>query len=266
VVVGAGTAGAANDAVTIANARVTENGSVILGHGSLPDLSWLGADPYVALAGNAVTGRFFAARQNAVLAGAASTLGVFGVAGTVQPMVNSSGVTTATPGRAALLSLLSALDQMGLVYLIDGAIDDELADWTKSFAHAANLVLETGDGDGSKAGDTSRAKRNAAGSGWVTYQRTAGVRDFRARVFAWQQNGPNPAALATEIVAEVSPDDTTWTSIPLALQTMTPTAASWYQTWVANARPLPTGMQYLRLTLQVNASVFTPQLGRVIVR
>lgn len=265
VVVGSGVAGAANDAVKLANnARVTNDGRVVLGNGTLPDLSWI--DWSVAVLNKAVTGRFLGARRDAVLAGASSTFGAYGTAGVVQPMVNTASVTTTTPGRTALLSLMSALDQLGLVYLTDGAIDDELADWTKSFAHDPNLVLETGDGDGSKAGDTSRAKRNAAGSRWVTYQRAAGLRDFRARIFAWQQNGPDPATLATEIVAEVSPDNAVWTSVPLALQTMTATAASWYQTWAANARPLPTGMKYLRLTLQVNPSVFTPQIGRVIVR
>jgi hypothetical protein len=267
VVVGSGVAGVAGDSVAIAaNARITQNGSVIIGHGALPDLSWLGTDPYVALTSNTVTGRFFAARRDAVLGGTASPVGLFGTAGSYQPLVNSSSVTTSTPGRTALLSLLSALDQLGLVYLTDGAIDDELADWTKTVAHDPNLVLETGDGDGSKAGDVNRVKRNAAGTGWVTYLMPTGIRDFRARVFSWQLSGPAPATLATEVLVEVSPNNTTWTTIPLSWQAMAATTASWYQTWLANARPVPPGMKYLRLTLQVNSAIFTPQLGRVLIR
>lgn len=265
VVVGSGvTAPAANTITVGSSAQITSDGKVIVGQGTLPDLSWLNWS--VAVLGNAVMSRFFAARQDAVLGGPASPIGVFGAAGSAQPLVSSSGVITSTPGRTALLSLLSALDQLGLVYLTDGAIDDELADWTQSYAHDPNLVLETGDSDGSKAGDLNRAKRNGAGTGWVAYQQRTGIRDFRAHVFSWQLSGPDPATLATEVVAQVSPDNATWTTIPLAWQTMTATTASWYQTWLANARPLPSGMKYLRLTLQVNSAVFTPQLGRVLVR
>lgn len=267
VVVGSGTTAAAGDNLAAAsNARITQNGSVIIGHGALPDLSWLGTDPYVALTNNTVTGRFLAARRDAVLGGPVSPFGAFGVAGAAQPLLSTSTITTSTPGRTALLSLLSALDQLGLIYLTDGAIDDELADWSKSFEHDPNLALETGDGDGSKAGDLNRAKRNAAGTGWVTYLMPTNIRDFRARIFAWQLSGPDLAALATEVVVEVSPNNTAWTTVPLAWQTMAATAASWYQTWLANARPVPPGMKYLRITLQANAAVFTPQLGRVLIR
>ncbi|MEV5568067.1 hypothetical protein AB0L54_35230, partial [Streptomyces sp. NPDC052196] len=246
--------------------RVTQNGSVIIGHSALPDLSWLGTDPFVALTSNTVTGRFFAARKDAVLGGTASLVGVFGAAGAVQPLVSSSSITTSTPGRAALLSLLYALDQLGLIYLTDGAIDDELADWTKTYGHDPNLILETGDSDGSKAGDLNRARRNAAGTGSVTYLMPTGIRDVRARVFSWQPSGPDPATLATEVIAEVSSNNTAWTAIPLSWQAMSPTTASWYQTWLANARPVPSGMKFLRLTLQVNSSIVTPQLGRVLIR
>jgi hypothetical protein len=265
VVVGSGVTAPANNTVTVrSSAQITSDGKVIVGQGALPDLSWLNWS--VAILGNAVMSRFFAARQDAVLGGTASPLGVFGSAGTTQPLVNSNGVTTSTPGRTALLSLLSALDKMGLVYLTDGAIDDELADWTKSYAHNPNLVLETGDADGSKAGDLNRAKRNAAGPGSVTYQLAAGVRDFRVHVFAWQNTGPDPATLATEVVGDVSLDGVNWTRIPLAWQSLTATTASWYQTWAANARPLPSGVKYLRLTADINPAIFTPQIGRVLVR
>lgn len=265
VVVGSGVSGPAANTVTVAaNAQVTSDGKVILGQGTLPDLSWVNWS--VAILGNAVAPRFFAARKDVVLAGAGSTLGMFGAAGATQPLVSTSGVTTSTPGRAALLSLMAALDQLGLVYLLDSAVDDELADFTKSFAHDANIVLETGDSDGSKAGDTTRARRSAATTGTITYQRTAGLRDFRARVFAYQPGGANLATLGTELSADVSPDNTVWTPLPLAWQSLTATAASWYQTWVANARPVPAGMKYLRLTLKTNSNAATPQLGRVITR
>jgi hypothetical protein len=265
MVIGAGiTAPAANLANVGSGIQITADGKIIIGQGTLPDLSW--ATWAAAVLGSGVIPRYCGVRADAVLGSTTGTLGAYGAAGTVQPLVDSSGVTTSTPGRAALLSLLSALDQLGLVYLTDGAVDDQLADFTKSFAHDSNLILETGDADGSKAGDLNRARRNAAGTAWVTYQHTTGLRDFRARIFALQPSGPDPAALANEVVADVSPDNTVWTRIPLGFQTMTATTNSWYQTWVANARPLPTGMKYLRLTVQVNTTVSTPQIGRVIVR
>lgn len=265
IVLGSSVAAEAATDTKAKGVHLLTDGSVVLGNGLLPDLSWVGA-AYTAILGSAVVPRFFAARQAASLAGASSPLGFYGGAGNYQPILSTAGITTATPGYTALVSLLSALDKMGLVYLTDGAIDDELADWTKAFAHDPNLVLETGDGDGSKAGDLNRAKRNAAGTGWVTYLMATGIRDFRARVFSWQPTGPDPVTLATEVVAQVSPDNATWTNIPLAWQAMTATTTSWYQTWLANTRPLPGGMKFLRLTLQVNSSIFTPQLGRVLVR
>jgi hypothetical protein len=264
VILGANTTASADSAVKASTGvSVTEGGNVVLGNGTLPDLSWL-PDKYVAILGNAVAARFFAVRNDASLGGGASTVGFYGNPGTYVPLVNSSGVITSTPGRAALLSLLAALDQLGMIYLTDGAIDDEFVDWTKTNAHSANAVLETGDADGSKAGDVNRAKRNAAGSATVTYLQSAGLRDFRLRAFGWANAGTPD--LKTELVADVSANGTTWTRVPLAFQTLTATTNSWYQTWAANNGRLPAGSKYLRLTLDVNAAIFTPQIGRVIVR
>lgn len=265
VVIGSGVAAPAGSTVTVASGvQIAEDGSVVLGQGVLPDLSWLTSGPYVALLGNTVVPNFFAPRRNAVLAGPSSTFGAFGVAGTTRPMMSTNGLAENAPGRAALLSLLSALDDLGLVYLLDGAIDDELDDWSKVFAHDANTGLEVGD-DGSKAGDLSRAKRNAVGPGTITYRQTSGVRDFAFRAFTWWQDW-NPDNHAAEITAAVSADNTTWIPAPLAWEPLTPTADDWNQTWARNAHRLPSGMQYLRITLDLNSQAWTPQLGRVIVR
>ncbi|PPS89497.1 hypothetical protein [Streptomyces sp. MH60] len=265
VVIGAGTVAAASDMVTVGGgAHITESGNVALGRGALPDLSWLGSDPYVAVLGKAVIGRFLGARASAVLGGPLSTVGAFGAPGGLQPMLSTAGVSTSTPGRAALLSLMSALDRLGMVYLLDGAVDDELSDWSKAFAHDANMGLETGD-DGSKAGDLNRAKRNAIGPGTITYHQTEGIRDFRIRAFTWWQDW-NPDNHVNEITAAVSPDNAAWTPVPLAWQPLSPTADDWNQAWAGNARPLPAGMQYLRITLDLNSQAWTPQIGRIVVR
>ncbi|MGA5598433.1 hypothetical protein ACPCSE_29785 [Streptomyces cellulosae] len=265
VVLGAQTAAAAGDSTKVgARARLLEDGTVVLGEGELPDLSWLGGEPHIALLGNTVIPHYLAPQQDVVLAGPSSTLGLFGAAGTTRPMVSTAGLAANAPGRAALLSLLDALDKLGLVYLLDGAIDDELADWTKVFAHDANTGLETGD-DGSKAGDTTRAKRNDVGPATITYRRTAGVRDFALRAFTWWQDW-NPDNHAAEITAAVSPDNAAWTPVPLAWEPLVPTADDWNVTWARNARPIPAGMQYVRITLDLNSQAWTPQLGRVIVR
>ncbi|MFI0967051.1 hypothetical protein ACH4S8_37555 [Streptomyces sp. NPDC021080] len=265
VVVGSGVTAPSGNSVTVrSGAQITSDGKVIVGQGTLPDLSWV--DWSVAILGNAVMSRFFAARRDAVIGGVVSPVGVFGAAGSTQPLVSTAGVTTSTPGRAALLSLMAALDQMGLVYLTDGATDDELADWTKANAHSSNMILETGDSDGSKAGDLNRARRNATGPGTVTYLVGTGIRDFRVHVFASQPSGPDAATLATELVAHISADNVTWQPITLAWQALTATTGTWFQTWAANARPVPSGFKYLRLTADINASAATPQIGRVVVR
>ena len=266
VVVGPGVAAAADNTVTVAsNVQVTDDGQVILGKGTLPDLSWLGSDPYVAILGNAVFPNFFAPRQDAVLAGPVSTLGAFGAAGVTQPLVSTSGLAVNAPGRTALLSLVSALDKLGLIYLLDGAIDDEMADFTKDFGHT-NVAVELGDPDGSKAGDTNRLKRNAAGTGTITYRKTSvDLRDFAISAFFWNADGA-PANIATTLLVHVSADNTAWTQVPLVWQTPVATSGGWYRTWMRNARPLPTGMRYLRFSLTNDPSVFAPQLGRIIVR
>ncbi|MFH8483110.1 hypothetical protein [Streptomyces sp. NPDC018055] len=239
-------------------------GEVIIGSGPLPDPSWITDPAYTALLGNVVVPRHFAPQASAVLGGSAGKLGLFGGTGAFRSLVSSSSIITSTPGRYAALSLLYALDRLGLIYLLDGAIDDELASWSKTFAHNANMVLEAGD-DGSKGGDLDRAKRNATGEGTITYQTVNDLRDFTARVFTWSQPS-NPANHVNEISAYVSPDNVAWTSVPLAWQPVQPTAADWGQTWASNGRPLPAGMKYLQFRINLNSQPWTPQIGRVVVR
>lgn len=261
-------AGVAAESVTSAKARgvhVLTDGSVVLGTGTLPDLSWVG-DAYVALLGNsAVVPRFFAARGNVSLAGPVNPLGFYGGVGGYRPITDVSGITAATVGRDALMSLMAALNDLGMIYATHGAIDDEFVDLTKATA-SANIVLDTvGDADGSKAGDTTRIRRNAAGSGTITYNRPGGVRDFLARVFTFYQVS-NPDNHEAEVLAHVSPDNVTWTAVKVTWRPLVATTANWYQSWISNTRPIPAGMKYLRITLGVNTVVSTPQVGRILVR
>ncbi|MET7363290.1 hypothetical protein ABZS76_33300 [Streptomyces sp. NPDC005562] len=266
VVLGGGVTAAADEDIRLGNSiTVKADGTVVIGQGEVA-ADWLpSSEPHVALLGKTVMGRYVRAMADVVLGGAAATLGFYGAAGTARPILSTAGVSTSTPGRTALLSLLSALDQLGLIYLIDGAIDDELVDWTKSAAHSASMGLETGDADNSKAGDLNRAKRNDVGPGTITYQRATDIKDFALRAFTWYQAW-NPDNHANEITVSVSPDSTIWTPIRLDWAPLVPTAADWNQAWVRNARPIPAGMRYLRVQLDMNSLSWTPQIGRVIVR
>jgi hypothetical protein len=266
VVVGSGVTAPTDSTVALPpGVQISEDGSVVLGQGTPPDLSWLTSDPYVAVLGTTVVPNFLTPRRDAVLAGPSSKFGAFGAAGTTRPLVSTSGLAANAPGRTALLSLVSALDKLGLIYLLDGAIDDRLDDWTKVFAHDANTGLDVGDTDGSKAGDLSRAKRNDIGPGTITYRQAAGIRDFTLHAFTWWQDW-NPDNHDNEITAHVSADNVTWTPLLLAWEPLAPTTADWNQTWARNARPIPPGMQYLRITLDLNSQAWTPQIGRVVVR
>ncbi|THA72432.1 hypothetical protein E6R60_26215 [Streptomyces sp. A0642] len=270
VVAGAATTAVALDSIRLKDSlRLTDGtaGPVVIGKGTLPNLSWLPSQNYVALL-NALTasGNFAAPADSAVMAGPVSALGFFGnAAGTGQPMLTTNTIPAAAPGRSALLSLSAALDRLGLVKIMDSAVDDELNDWTKTSAHSANMVLETGDTDGSKAGDLSRAKRNATGLGTFTYRMTTDIRDFTFRAFVLLP-APNPPTHEAEITAFVSPDNVTWTPVPLAWQPLQATAADWHQTWAANGRAVPAGMRYVQFRIDLNAQAGTPQIGRVIVR
>ncbi|MFE6000320.1 hypothetical protein ACFQ6C_26225 [Streptomyces sp. NPDC056454] len=266
VVIGSGVTAATGNMIRLQGALTeTESGTVILGQGTLPDLSWLQGAGHTVLLGSVVASRYLGVRGSAILGGAGGTVGVFGGAGSARPFASTAGIISSTPGRYAALSLMYALDRLGLIYLLDGAVDDELADWSKTFEHNANMVLETGDSNGSKGGDLSRAKRNGVGEGTVTYRTVDDLRDFTARIFTWSQVS-NPANHTNEITAYVSTNNATWTPVPLAWQPVQATAADWGQTWVSNARPLPAGMKYLQLRVNLNSQASTPQIGRVIVR
>ncbi|MFD8654185.1 hypothetical protein [Streptomyces mirabilis] len=263
VVLGAGVAAEAATDIKAKGVHLLTDGSVVLGNGLLPDLSWVGA-PYTAILGSAVVPRYFAARNAVSLAGPVNPLGFFGGAGDYRPIVDVSGITAATVGRDALMSLMAALNDLGMIYATQGAIDDELADLTKATG-STNMSFDTGDADGSKAGDTTRIKRNAVAPGTVTYFRATGIRDFLARVFTWYQPW-NPDNHEAEITAHVSPDNVTWTPVKLTWRPLVATAADWYQSWISNTRPIPAGMKYVRLTLDVNSLPWTPQVGRILVR
>ncbi|MCX4799537.1 hypothetical protein OG497_37410 [Streptomyces sp. NBC_01242] len=264
VTVGNGAVAAPEAKVQVSDGVTLTDSISSLGKGQ-SDFSWLPVSQYVALLGNIVAARHLSTRDDAVIAGTSSTLGFYGAAGSTQPIVSTNSLPVSAPGRAALLSLVSALDRLGMVYLVDGAIDDELADWSKTFAHNANAVLEAGDADGSKAGDVNRAKRNAAGPGTITYRLTPQeLGDFAFRAFAWASSAmPTPQA---EVTVDVSPDNATWTNVPLTWQPLAATTGGWYQAWARNRSPLPVGMSYLRITLDGNATAYTPQIGRVLVR
>ena len=263
VAVGAADSAAAASAVTVSDAvQVMADGSITIGRGTMPSLSGLNGTTFVTVLGECVLPSYLRADGDVSLAGPASPLGLYGSAGSTRPILSSSGVTGGTPGQAALLSLLSALDQLGLVYDTDGAIDDDLADWTKADTHDANSSLDTGDTSGFYAGDTTRFKRAAAGVSAITYHKApADIRDFTARVFS-----DAPVDIATEVLAWLSPDGATWTPVTLAWQTLVTTVSPWVQTWCSNARPVPAGMRYLKLQLGANAVVAAPQIGRVLIR
>ncbi|MFD7835579.1 hypothetical protein [Streptomyces sp. NPDC059761] len=260
--IGTDAVGGAGNSVQVGGLAVTESGSVAIGQGSV-DISGLPIAEYIALLGNSVVPRHLKTRDDATIAGGSSTLGFYGSAGSSQPIVSTTSMATDAPGRAAILSLVSALDSLGLIYLTDGALDDELVDWTKTQTHDANLIFETGDSDGSKAGDVDRIRRSATGPGTLTYQLAPQeLGDFMLRAFVLGSS----ANLQNEITVSVSPTGSTWTPVPMTWQPVSPTAASWGQTWGRNKWALPTGMQYLRIKIDLNAQAATPQLGRVIVR
>ncbi|MGW7100372.1 phage baseplate protein [Streptomyces sp. NPDC054838] len=262
VALGSGAVAAADTEVQISDSLTASPEIITMGRGQL-DLSWVTEDQIVALLGDVVAPRYLGVVQDAVVAGGSSTLGCYGAPGTFQPLISTSGLTISTPGRGALLSLLSALDSLGLIYLLDGSTFDELTDWSKTISHDPNLILETGDPDGSKGGDLTRIRRNAAGPGSVVYSMVE-MKDLLLHAYTYSSTGAY--GHASEITVAVSPDNATWTPVPMTWQPPAPTAASWAQTWGRNRFPLPTGMQYLKITLDLNASASTPQLGQVIIR
>ncbi|MFF7198199.1 hypothetical protein ACFZAM_31385 [Streptomyces sp. NPDC008079] len=261
VAVGATVAsGMGSDVTVVDGVKTMPDGSVVLGKGTMPSLVGLGGTTFVTLLGTTVLDQYVSARADASVAGSASPLGFYGAAGTPRPIVSSSGLTGAA-GEAATRSLIAALNALGLIYSTDGALDDELAAWTLTDTHDANSSLDTGDPSGFFASDLTRAKRAAAGVATFSYRRATDIKDFTARVFSTA-----PVDITTEVLVATSTNGTVWTPLTLAWQALVPTAGTWVQTWCTNARPLPSGVRYLRFTLGVNASVSAPQIGRVIIR
>lgn len=221
---------------------IGEDGTTTVGTGPAPLLDGIDAAGAVILRGDVVAPQYLGVRGDAVVGGAASPLSFYASPGGYQPLLDSTGAGSPPP---AFTSLMQALDQLGLVYRTDGALQDELADWSLTTAHDANLVLTTDDG-ANHDGDTNRAKCSASAPGSVTYQLTDNIRDFSVRVFAWRATD---ASLAASVVAEVSPDGTAWTAVPVGLTPLTATVGGWAQARCTNAATLPQGSLFLRLTI-----------------
>lgn len=262
VAIGSGVVAAAGSAVTIGpGIKLLSDGTLVLGYGSMPDLTGLSGTVFLAIVGELLMPQYARLAKDASLAGAASTFGAFGAGGSTRPILSSSGVTGATAGHDAILSLLAALDGLGLIYLTDNAIDDQAADFTLTATHT-NISLDTGDASGFYAGDTARFKRTTSAAGEVTYSVLASdIKDFNVRVFS-----SSPVDITAEVLAWLSPDGTTWTPVTLAWQPLITTVSPWVQTWCTNARPLPSGMRYLKLQIGANAATAAPQIGRVLIR
>jgi hypothetical protein len=100
---------------------INPDGSVRIGpSGTPPDASQLSAAPttWWIVNGMTVFGAGFTwFKKGGMVGGNAGTAGFYGAPGITQPTVDGSSLTTSAPGYPALISLLRALNSMGLINL-----------------------------------------------------------------------------------------------------------------------------------------------------
>lgn len=97
--------------------RVLEDGTIAIGSGAIPSLTPYGEGPAVVfLPANTVVPSYLGARGDVKLGDSTSdTIGFYGATPAARPTASIAGITTGTPGRTALLSLISALTQLGII-------------------------------------------------------------------------------------------------------------------------------------------------------
>lgn len=97
--------------------RELSSGTLAVGPGTVPDLAPYGESPAVVLLGDQVVAPWYVGVRGDTQLGDATTdtVGFYGATGGARPTVNIAGITSGTPGRAALQSLISALIQLNLI-------------------------------------------------------------------------------------------------------------------------------------------------------
>ena len=132
-------------------------------------------------------------------------------------------------------------------------IVDTLTDWDKTYSHTEGLTFETIH-PALFEGSPSHLKRTRDTPESVVYH-APGLTALAVRAYSV---GP----LAGKLRAEASPDGVAWAAVPLGSDAPVPTSQGFERTDLHPTR-LPSGTNYLRLTLSGDPLAYSPQISRV---
>ncbi|GAA2574927.1 hypothetical protein SMC26_31145 [Actinomadura fulvescens] len=168
----------------------------------------------------------------------------------------ADGLTVDLPGRGVVI--LTSLGTGTTVRATGGTatFTDDLDDLSKTHAHSSGLVIDKSN-PGYFAGDGARLKRTAHGARWVSYHRP-GLTSFALTTY-------KVSALFGKVTAAVSQDGKTWKDVDLAASPLYKVDAlqDWRGAVLTPAAPLPAGAAYLKIQLDGDLRVFSPQLAKV---
>lgn len=233
--------------------RDDASGNTLIGTGTVPDTTgWAG--PFIHLLNDTVAPQALRSPGDTVLAAGGALLGAYGGAGGPRAPIDGTAAT------GAALSLLQALDALGLIFLITGSTySDNMVDFSQMTTHDANLVFDTTSGTNFE-GRTSRLKRNSDIPSPFSYTRPADAKTFLIAMYARTTNTtPGNSISATAATSSTG----TPMNIPVACTPQVTTAGGWYRVNVYPTRDLPPGMRYLTFTLKNDPDVFAPQIGKI---
>lgn len=131
---------------------------------------------------------------------------------------------------------------------------DNLTDWSSSFSHSANMILDSTSPEYFE-GDTSRASRNTTGTGTIVYNKT-GLTSFSAKIYEF-------GADLTKVKFYSSPDGSTWTLIGSTHDTLVATQSNWYRTNFTNSGTIPAGTNYLKVELSSTFAPYDTELSQI---
>lgn len=228
-------------------------GNLLIGTGAVPDTTgWTG--PFMHLLGNSVVVPWYLSARDALIGGGPSLVGFYGRAGGNRGLIDGTAATGAT------LSLLQALDGLGLVFLITGSTySDNMVDFNQMTSHDATLAFDTTN-SANFEGRTSRLKRTSDVPSSFSYTRPADIKNFCVAMYAQTSNTTPSNSIS---VTAATNSTGTPVAIPVACTTQVTTAGGWYRVNAFPVRDLPAGLRYITFTIKNDTSISGPQVGKI---
>lgn len=196
----------------------------------------------------------------------ATAVATHGAAGAAPMVVDTSTLSSSTAGYTAILSLVSALSSLGLVYNATGSqVNDTFTNLSKTSSHASGINLDTSN-PSYFDGRTSRVNRTGTDTPQsITYSVTS-PQDFAVLLYVWPQSTGSVLSPAQLAVSATTPGGIVSVALLAHPLVATGAATGWSRTWVYPAQALPSGTTALTFTMENDSNIWSPEIGQLIIR